>query len=834
MNDRVFQALLPAVRRLVRRPLPVLLVSLALTAAGVWATLQLRVDNDFSKLIPPEYPSVQALEQLRANVGGESEAAVIIESPSFEANKRFAEALIPRALALTGNGRNEPYFTSVDYWRDVSFLQDNLLYFATEAELDSLERYLDDRIEQARLEANPFYFELEDEEPAADSLLQTLQESYDELVGKEYPISADSAVLVLRLYPSGVQSDLDFIDDAYIDLQALVDAMEPAGYHPEMEVVLAGRLLRTLIEIQTITDDVKSSFGSGVLLLLAIVVGYFAFRNYRIRAGTGFSWHLLFSELARTPITALLLGTPLLLSEAWTFGVAYLAYGTLNVMTSTLGLVLFGLGIDFGIHFYNRYTEERGAGRSVEVSIEATFMTTGKAIAGVATTTAAAFYILMLADFRGFSEFGFIAGTGILFGLFAMLVLLPALLAFAERTGLLRLEAEPGSTSLSHANGRPVRRRIGYRFALVGFAAATLGAIVLAPRVAFEYDFGALEPVYERYIALQRRARDVYTTMGHRNAAYLLVDHPFDAIEVATILRERAARDTLTPTIREVETLQDRFPMTPADQQAKLERIACIRDQLADPFLTSSDSEYLDLLRRGAGTTAPLGIDQIPDFIRRPFTSKHGELGTLVIVYPEGSLADGRRSMQFADDVGIVETASGRVYHAGSTSIVASDMLRLMQEESPTMIGLTLLFIVVFKVVILRRRRWILLALTPLAASFFWMFGTMVLFDLRLTFYNLVVLPTVLGIGDDSGIHIVHRYIEEGPGSIRRVMRAAGEPIAMSALTTIVGFGGLVFSMHPGMRSLGLLAVLGIGMTLLAALGLLPALLAWHEGESSE
>ncbi|MEZ4703581.1 MAG: MMPL family transporter, partial [Rhodothermales bacterium] len=321
----------------------------------------------------------------------------------------------------------------------------------------------------------------------------------------------------------------------------------------------------------------------------------------------------------------------------------------------------------------------------------------------------------------------------------------------------------------------------------------------------------------------------VYSTRGQRNAAYVMVDHPNEALAVAGVLRERAAADTVSPTIRSVETLQDRFPMQPATQAAKLARIAHIRNLLGDPFLASSDSDYLALLVDAAGTTAPIRDDEIPDFIRRPFTSKQGELGTLVIVYPIGSLADGRRSMQFADDVGVVRTPDGRTYHAGSTSIVASDMLRLMQDESPVMIGLTVLLIVLFKIIILRRLRWVLLALVPLASSFMWMFGIMALFDFKLNFYNLVVLPTVLGIGDDSGIHIVHRYLEEGPGSIRRVLRSTGEHITMSAMTTIVGFGGLLFSMHPGMRSLGTLAVLGISMTLIAALAFLPALLTWME-----
>ncbi|NBW92912.1 MAG: transporter, partial [Bacteroidetes bacterium] len=100
MMPSLFERLRPLVRGVVRHALWVLLVAAMLSALGVRQAATLRIDTDLANLIPPEYPSVQALERLRETVGGESSAAVAIESPSFEANKAFAEALIPQILAL--------------------------------------------------------------------------------------------------------------------------------------------------------------------------------------------------------------------------------------------------------------------------------------------------------------------------------------------------------------------------------------------------------------------------------------------------------------------------------------------------------------------------------------------------------------------------------------------------------------------------------------------------------------------------------------------------------------------------------------------------------------
>lgn len=818
--ERFFDALRPFIRAVVRHPIAVLAGAAVFAVLGLSAAVRLDIDTDLANLIPEEYPSVQALERLRDTVGSETPVDVGIESPSFEANKAFAEALIPQALALRQPG-GEPVFTDVDFRRDTTFLANNALYFASDEELDQLEALLEDAAEEARLAANPFFVDLDDDlglddEEEADT--EALSDALGRLQVSEYAVSPDSSVLAVRLFPSGAQSNIGFIDRTYRQLDSLVAALQPAQFHPEMEVTTAGRLLRQQVEIEAITGDVQSSFGAGATAVLLFVVFYFFYKALQVR---GRSRRVVLSELARLPVTALMIGVPLLMSLAWTLGLAQVAFGTLNLMTSTLALVLFGLGIDYGIHFYARYTEERGQGLTVAHAAEETFVSTGMAVAVSAVTTAVALFALTIADFRGFSEFGFIGGMGILFALVAMLVVLPALLTIAERIGLLRLDAH---------NDDPVFAVSGEPYPAVRpILAASLVAVVLSlialPNERFEYDFGALEPEYRAYYDRADRVTPAYPGSNRRNPAYIIVDDPAHVEPIVEELRRRQETDSL---ILAVESLQERFPTRPEAAQAKLERLGEIRALTEDPFLQEDTTGQIARIRRAASPTAPIPLDDVPEEIKQPFTSKTGEVGNFVIVYPSESLSDGRVSMAFADAVGEVEV-DGTTYHAGSTSIVAAEMLRLMSAESPLMIGITFALIAVLMLLVFQSVKWAMLALLPLVVGILWMLGLMVLVGVPLTFYNLVVLPAVLGIGNDCGVHLVHRYREAGPGSLRAVLRSTGEHVTMGALTTMIGFSGLLLSFHPGLRSIGLLAVIGIGTTLLAALFFLPALLQWLE-----
>jgi predicted RND superfamily exporter protein len=71
-------------------------------------------------------------------------------------------------------------------------------------------------------------------------------------------------------------------------------------------------------------------------------------------------------------------------------------------------------------------------------------------------------------------------------------------------------------------------------------------------------------------------------------------------------------------------------------------------------------------------------------------------------------------------------------------------------------------------------------------------------------------------------VHLAHRARQEG--SIRAAARTTGRAIALSGLTTLIGFGSLILGNHWGVRSLGLLLVIGITSSLVAALVVLPGL----------
>lgn len=138
-----------------------------------------------------------------------------------------------------------------------------------------------------------------------------------------------------------------------------------------------------------------------------------------------------------------------------------------------------------------------------------------------------------------------------------------------------------------------------------------------------------------------------------------------------------------------------------------------------------------------------------------------------------------------------------------------------------------------------RNLRDSLLAMLPSVGGMMILLGTMAVTGLDLNPVNLMVLPLVLGIGVDTGIHVVQDYRRQlGNGSEAYLPSADTiNGVLMTSLTAIVGFGSLMVSAHRGLFSVGLLLSIGITGSLIVALVPLPALLtlvARHQPASLE
>jgi predicted exporter len=95
------------------------------------------------------------------------------------------------------------------------------------------------------------------------------------------------------------------------------------------------------------------------------------------------------------------------------------------------------------------------------------------------------------------------------------------------------------------------------------------------------------------------------------------------------------------------------------------------------------------------------------------------------------------------------------------------------------------------------------------------LFGTMGHLQIDLNPANMIVLPLIMGIGVDGGVHVVHDSLHQK--GRYEIGSTAFSAILVNTLTTMVGFGAMMIARHRGLYSLGLVLTLGVGACLLVS-----------------
>ncbi len=224
-------------------------------------------------------------------------------------------------------------------------------------------------------------------------------------------------------------------------------------------------------------------------------------------------------------------------------------------------------------------------------------------------------------------------------------------------------------------------------------------------------------------------------------------------------------------------------------------------------------------------STDPIRLGDLPDSVLDQYANRSRDL-FLITVYPRGTIYDGQFFTRFVEDL---ERVSDKA--TGSPPIFVA-LIRILGQEGRNAVLLTLFIVFLLLMVDFRSPRQALVAMIPLGLGLFWMVGLMNLLGIKLSIMSVMGLPLIIGIGIDDGVHIMHRWRNEGPGRIRTVFASTGKAILLTSLTTMAAFGSMVFSTFPAWGIFGGALFLGVAACFITTVVVLPGILNGMERRS--
>ena len=210
-------------------------------------------------------------------------------------------------------------------------------------------------------------------------------------------------------------------------------------------------------------------------------------------------------------------------------------------------------------------------------------------------------------------------------------------------------------------------------------------------------------------------------------------------------------------------------------------------------------------------------LDQVPAPVKGRYLSADGQ--ALVIGLPKGDVTRTEDLRAFVGDVkSLFPDSTGR-------AVVEATVGDIVVNAFVTALVIALCAVTLVVLIATGSFRDTALILMPLLLAAVATAATGVLIDMPFNQANIIVLPLIMGLGVDNGIHVLMRYRKDG--SLERLLKSSTpRAIVLSTLTTIGAFGALSVSVHAGTASMGILLTIAMLYLLIATVFVLPALLS--------
>ncbi len=875
------------------RPWWTLTAALALAALSVvYALTTLTLKTSPRDLLPQDRPYILRWVEYSRDFGDLDDIAIVVEAPSLTEAKEYATRLVRELRARQVPLKRIAYRIDPKQFEGRALLylsperlseirekiydnQELMEAFASRPTLDTLVNGISTHVASGF--ASGFLdLGLSDPKGAVDlrfiqDLVAQISERLDRAIayrspfgslfsvpdteegGAGYFLSEDQRLLFILAEP--VSQSGSFTDDreAIDGIRAVVASLKRD--FPNVQVGVTGKPVLSNDEMTAAFRDSERA----TLLAFGLTLGLLV---------------LAFMRVGK-PILML---TVLAVSLCWSIGVATLAIGHLSLFSVMFISIVIGIGIDYGIYFLFRYEEELFLGRNLRAAIEITAQRSGPGVLLGAITAAGTFYVLMLTDFRGLQELGFIAGTAILLAWVAMMTVFPAVLVVVDRRHLARaVPPIPRAMRLESIHVPFVEQLTRHPGTVLAVAALVTVLSLWGIRyVHFDFNLlnlqapGTESVVWERRILASsgrsgfaalasassleelKKKRDAFVkvpSVSEVDSALLLI--PSDQPQKLKIIRDfaelvgpvrigRPVPVDVSRLVTELESLKRRLDIaaseapageakqkltrTVADLERLMSKLKTTEPEVSEPILNNLQRQiYRDFLQKFQRLQANLnpreiGLASIPPELKRKFISDRG--GFLLQIHPAVDIWEREGASRFVQELRAIDP------EVTGTPIITYEAITLMERAYKQGTIYAVLLVSGLTFAMLRRVRETALALLPLALGLIWTGGLMWLFGLDFNMGNIFGLPLILGAAAEYGLNIVMRYIEtRRDAGAPLIARSTVMGVLVAGLTTIVGFGSLMLADHRGIFGLGLLLTLGTLASLVASLVVLPVLL---------
>ena len=559
--------------------------------------------------------------------------------------------------------------------------------------------------------------------------------------------------------------------------------------HPDVKVHAHGDPIGSVSNAGRIKADLVVTVGISLILIL-ILIG-FCFRNF------GFLVKLLL---------------PIIYGTAFSLACIYWIKGEMSLMALGLGAIVLGVAISYTLHVLIHHFFVGDPEKLLQDESTPVFL-------GCITTVGAFCSLLftdsdLLRDFGMFASFALLGST--LFALIFLPHFLPSIKADSQGKTFRRI---------SRLNNLPFDKKPWF---LVLIMVIVVIGILFAPKVKFDSDLRNLDYNSPEEIM----AENLYNTKNNDGFFHLYfatvstdIDEALEADKSLMLMLDTLSKNGV---VHSYTSFIPKLFVTQADQE---QRIAAWNN-----FWTEERKAFaIAQVEKGAMN---FGLDPMMFYDFKELLNADYEPASLLEneVVPDNLLGNfiecnaDNQYMVFTDvsmDFDEKDVATDALVTNPKTFVLepfyyCKSMVEVINDDFNIAVWISSLFVLLILLVSFRNLITALLSFIPMVLSWFMVQGYMALIGLEFNLINIIISTFIFGVGVDYSIFITEGLLTQARTGNSDVLTWHKVAIFFSAVILVIVVVSLLFAIHPAIRSIGLITLIGMASTIMISYALQP------------
>jgi len=794
------------------------LFTVGLFAFVAFFATRLKLEEDITKILPRDR-KIEHLQQFLQNTKFADKLAIMISAKgdSSIANADSLTVFADAFVAATQDSALAPYITKIQAQTDdasmleiMQAIQDDLPVYLDSADYAKMDTLISPATVHTSLE-NDFNLLISPAGMMVKKIIQVdpvglswigikkLRElQYDDHfeLYNNYIVTKDHQHLLLFITPKYAPNQtgknklfLERLDEQVATLQAL---------HPSVALRYFGATAVSVGNALQLQKDTILTQGITILLLVVLIA--------------------LFFRKKRAPVLVML---PVLFGGGFALAMIYFIQGTLSVIALGAGCVVLGIAVNYSLHVFNHYRHLPDARKVIRDL--ATPMTVGS------FTTVGGFLCLQFVKSPMLKDIGLFAAFSLIGAALFSLVILPHFIVPARhrQTGASAHNKTHKDNWLDRwASGKPEKNK----WLVGGIFVLTIIFCFTAGKVQFEDNMMRMNYMPKHLIASEKllneinsfTAQSVYIISKGKNLDEALANRESILPKIGQLQKDSAifqvsgVGNLLLSSEKQVERLNRWNAYWTASKRDSLIKNVTSQGQVFGfkPTAFQQFERWLnkDFQQVEAANSPLLSGGFLSDFVNE----KDGQTTLVTILKVAPDQKDKVYEVLDGDPQNIIF----------DKQYTANRLAEVVRDEFNSIAWMTSLLVFIALLLSYGRIELALITFIPMVISWVWILGIMGLFGIKFNIVNIILSTFIFGLGDDYSIFTMDGLLQEYKTGGKHVSSFKSS-IFLSAITTILGLGVLIFAQHPSLRSIALIAIIGIGCVVITSQVLIPLFFNW-------